>query len=98
MENGAKLREDEPGAPLALEVGVGGEDLVDAGDAVVDSLTGSLGHLRSASLTKKAVMASRTDAQPTSLRSFFLIYYSMNSYRISANSNQFFPFFEFNDF
>lgn len=66
MEKGAKLSEDEgeTAAPAALD-GVVGEDLADAGDAVVDSLTGSLGHLRSASLTTKAVMAPRTDAQPT---------------------------------
>ena len=57
MEKGARWSagDEEPEAVAALE-GVDGEDLdVDADDGV-ESLTGSLGHLRSVSLTTIVVM------------------------------------------
>lgn len=57
MEKGASCRVDVEGeteAAAALD-GVVGEDF----DDPVDSLTGSLGHLRNASLTTKAVIGRR---------------------------------------
>lgn len=61
MEKGANCREDdedETGA-AAVRDGVDGDDL----DDPVDSRTGSLGHLRNASLTTKAVMTLRTGSK-----------------------------------